>query len=47
MTTTVDGPVVMPVTVQTVDGGTASGKVDKVFFGTVDLTKKPPALTTK
>lgn len=47
MTATVDGPVDMPITVQTVNGDTAKGTVNKLFFGTVDLTKKPPALTTK
>ena len=47
MIATVDGTVDMPITVQTVDGGTARGTVNKLFIGSVDMTKKPPALTTQ
>ncbi len=47
MTVTVDGPVNMPVTYQALDGGTGNDSRKRVFFGVVDLTKKPPALKLK
>ncbi|MFB1298705.1 hypothetical protein ACAG24_024655 [Mycobacterium sp. pW049] len=44
MTTTVQGPVVMPVRTQTTSGQQASGEVNEYFAGTVDLTTTPPQL---
>ncbi|WP_241473866.1 hypothetical protein [Mycolicibacterium neoaurum] len=45
LTVNVSGPVVMSVDVGLRDGGTAHGKIDKYFTGTVDVSKTPAKLS--